>query len=265
MDREIAKITAKLNEEKNRRKKAIGERIRVERKKHKLSLKQLSERLTDYGQSISLSQLSRIEIGEVAVDDDLRIVLSEALNIPEGELRGASKKEPLFITKRAVAEKHLQMVIEGTSVNDGSASPHKNLIDNKVYRYVPLTPEIGDLDDRPEEPMDESKMQKFLVQIEHADSDFMRKEGLAKHSGEEIMYVIKGQLYLWYKQPDSLDVHKKLLEEGDYLHFSSEIYHGFSAPKDQVAQALFIFSDVKIKPTPQLVVEQPKQAANSLK
>lgn len=262
MDSSLAEISESLKNERKRRRQVIGSRIRTLRKSLNLNLTQLSEQMGDRGLTLSASQLSRIENGDVPIDDDQRIVLCSVLNVPEAELRGEAELEPWFITRKDIAWRHLEEVTAGIRVNVSEGSAHEELIREKVYQYVPLEPSMdyaGEKDRAADELSMQPIMRKFLVQITAADLIEVDGQesikGLVSHSGEEIMFVLSGQLYFWFRQPSGGKIENRLLKEGDCVQFSSQIEHGFSATgKEGVAQALFVFSDIQL--TPRLVNEQ---------
>jgi transcriptional regulator with XRE-family HTH domain len=268
---EIAEITTKEIEE---RQKAVGKKIHTLRKDKKYSLTDLSALIRERGINISPSQISRIENGEVSIDDGQRIVFSKIFGVSEDDLRGLpnSGNKPWFNVRQTVWSKHLLEIKEGIRTNDGSKSPHKFLIDKGVYIYAVLDAEIEgvDVNDRMEGisaissqtfSLDLGRMQKYLVEISGTEIININGneaiEGLASHYGEEIMFVFTGQLNFWFQQPvANSKIERRILNPGDCLHYSSKLLHGFSAVNG-TAQALFVFSNVRTEmvPTTSLVEE----------
>jgi len=222
----------------------IGSKLRDERKKADFSLRDVAERLSNNSWTISASQISRIENGEVAADINQIINLAELYNIPLNSLF-EPKKEPFYIVRSEIAKTRIQEVIAGDLRFRRRNHSHNQMMDS-IYKHIPL----DDGDDFIESDNDKQGslkqiMRKYLFYVKHAD----RKEiKLDSHSGEEIIYVIKGQMNFWYGEEPSDDNDENLkmlpLFEGDVLHFSSYLPHAFSnSGKDEYAEALFVYSD----------------------
>src|ERR1019366_3801304 len=101
-------------------------------------------------------------------------------------------------------------------------------------------------------------MQKSVFIIEPIEDDDELVEGLDSHWGEEIIYVVKNSVWVWFADvPDKEQMRSKmskderivkiLLHEGDCLHYSSELLHGFKAYREP-ATALFVYSDAGAPP-----------------
>jgi mannose-6-phosphate isomerase-like protein (cupin superfamily) len=213
--------------------------------------------MTSLGQQMSSSQLSRIENGEVPIDDDQRHVLCGILQITEDALRGIAKKAPWYIVKKEVIEEYLRKLQNKEIFNPADDSPHKILIEKDIYQYAPCDESIvkSKSSDKEDVSLTNPMMRGYVIRIkpykvqrtnegiEIIDSD----NTLASHSGEEIFYVLKGQMYFWFRQPDSEKVEYRICDEGDCLHFSSQINHGFSAV-DEEAIVFVAYTDVQFAP-----------------
>ncbi|HEX8396272.1 MAG TPA: XRE family transcriptional regulator [Pyrinomonadaceae bacterium] len=256
----IKSTIEKLKAQKKRHRKATGGAIRLLRKDAGYSLNDLSVRMTEIGQPISPSQLSRIENGDAPVDEDQIISLCSVFGISDDEFREKAKQEPWFVTRRAVIEQHFKEIEKGIRINDGSESAHQELIEDGLYTYVPhIQSMVGADDSSGEVFIDSPLMREFSVRITDDINLVQDKDGewvfpedaLIGHPGEEIMYVKEGNLIFWFKQPHSSKVEKRNLSKGDCLHYCSEISHGFSAkPESGVAEALFVYSDIRLTPNP---------------
>jgi quercetin dioxygenase-like cupin family protein len=67
-------------------------------------------------------------------------------------------------------------------------------------------------------------------------------EALSSHEGEEIIYVLSGEVEFWCKTADSTEPVTRTLHPGDCLHFSSRVSHGFRAIGAKDAEALFVYA-----------------------
>ena len=127
-----------------------------------------------------------------------------------------------------------------------------------VYHYVSLEHSddyVLDGDDEPEAELDKPMMQKYLFEIGTADAEVVI-DGLDCHSGEEIIYLIKGELEFWFHQETGNEIDRRILKQGDCLQYPSSLQHGYRATgENKEAEALFVYCDVKTPPPP-IIEEQ---------
>src|SRR5205807_720570 len=84
-------------------------------------------------------------------------------------------------------------------------------------------------------------IQTYVFEVSWA-SDSVLIEGLAAHEGEEVLYVIEGELEAWFEPPNEEIQRLRTLKEGDVLQYPSYIPHAFrSANQKKSAKALFVF------------------------
>jgi transcriptional regulator with XRE-family HTH domain len=232
------------------RRKEIGERIRSLRKSRNYNLVDLSKALNNRGYSLSASQLSRIETGEAPANTDDLSEIVDLFKISWEELLGPRRK-PWFIVRKGTAKKRLEEVKKGERVIVRRDKSHEDLIEKKVYQYVLLEQSDDYVLEEDEEKgvrLDEPLMQKFLFEIGTADVDMVLK-GLDNHAGEEVIYVIKGEIEFWFDQEDIGKVDRRILKEGDCLQYPSSLRHGYRATgENKVAEALFVYCDVRTPP-----------------
>src|SRR6202035_967668 len=130
---------------------------------------------------------------------------------------------------------------------------HKKLIESGVYRYIPLEDDSGAevasglvLENERSGAM-HPLMRKNLLIVGKMDESQIRHnpELLYSHPGEEIIFVLEGELEFWYSQKRG-DPPQRLglpLGPGDCLHFSSEVLHAFRAPGRTPVRAFQVFCE----------------------
>jgi transcriptional regulator with XRE-family HTH domain len=230
----------------------IGERLRALRKRRGYNLVKLSEALGKRGYSLSASQLSRIETGEAPANTDDLSELVDLFQITWEKLLGPIGK-PWYVVRKSTAKKRLQEVRSGKRVIIRHDQAHEDLIKKGVYLYVPLEQSEdyvlkGDSEEGVK--LDDPLMQKYLFEIGTADEDEVI-DGLDNHTGEEIIYVIKGEVEFWFEQEYLGKIDRCVLKEGDCLHYRSSMPHGYRATgRNEVAEALFVYCDVRSTPPP---------------
>ena len=107
--------------------------------------------------------------------------------------------------------------------------------------------------------MDVSQMQKYFFQIEGANEEQVIA-GLDRHEGEEIIFVIEGELQFWFKQEESKSARHITLKKGDCLHYKSQLLHGYRATGTSSVEALFVYSNIEPVTTPEITDVPPKKS-----
>ena len=98
-------------------------------------------------------------------------------------------------------------------------------------------------------------MQKYLFEVGSCDEDVML-EGLWPHAGEEIVFVLKGELEFWTRQNPGADPKRVTLRQFDSLHYSSIIPHAYRATGgDKTALAYFVYTLVGSPPPDEITVK----------
>jgi transcriptional regulator with XRE-family HTH domain len=235
----------------------IGTKLRSLRLSRNLNLVALSERLKKKGYSLSASQLSRIETGAAPANTDDLSELLDFFTISWEEFLD-TKKMPWFIVRKSTARERINEVKNGKRKIIRHDDSHHKLIEKGIYKYVPLEQSddyVRDKDQDQKARLDEPMMQKYLFEIGNADVEIII-DGLDNHSGEEIIYVIKGELEFWFHQENEIQAERRILKEGDCLQYSSSLRHGYRATgENKEAEALFVYCDVKTPPPP-IIEEQ---------
>ena len=154
-----------------------------------------------------------------------------------------SADAPWFIVRDGTVRERLKEVIEGKREIQRTGTAHQKLIARGVYRYVPLvqSPDYVDERDQYGTMTPHVSVTRFLVS--RADLDWMNEpDALSSHEGEEIIYVLSGEVEFWCKTADSTEPVTRTLHPGDCLHFSSRVSHGFRAIGAKDAEALFVYA-----------------------
>lgn len=226
----------------------IGRTLKEARERRGYKLRDVEQRLTDLGCRMSASHLSRIEnaVAEVGVRELER--LCQVLEVPTDAI-WTPGKIPWHTVRGNTSEKVLQEVIRGEREITKYEPTHQLLIKKGVYRYVPLDRSLSD----PGELEGTLKpiMQGYLFDAGRISRRDMELPGaLGQHEGEELIFVLEGELEFWFKQTLDEPTRTLRLEEGDCLHFSSQLLHGFSATGEQAnTRALFIYAQPPVTET----------------
>jgi len=190
----------------------------------------------------SPAHISRIENGHATPSILEAHLLNEVLRRPLGRLF-PSADAPWFIVRDGTVRERLKEVIDGKREIQRTGTAHQKLIARGVYRYVPLvqSPDYVDERDQYGTMTPYVSVNRFLVS--RADLDWMNEpEALSSHEGEEIIYVLSGEIEFWCKTADSNEPVTRTLHPGDCLHFSSRASHGFRAIGAKDAEALFVYA-----------------------
>jgi transcriptional regulator with XRE-family HTH domain len=234
---------------------AIGGELKKFREAKGLTLDKLSELTGEKNPArrrMTGGQISRIENGLIAPDLPELVLLCLALEQDLRELLQPAPK-PWFVVRKTKSEEWLREILDIPPKRKikRETRRHEKLIENEVYRYVPLEDDQGTQESpglvSPKERigMVNPLMRKNLLIVGRLDEREI-KESLDSHPGEEIVFVLEGELEFWFSQrredhPQSLD---PPLGPGDCLHFSSELFHGFRASGKKTVRALQVFCEV---------------------
>ena len=227
----------------------IGARIASARRSAGKTLRQTAEITAAYdpeGKGVLPAQISRIENGAVC---DLRelCLLAQAFNVQTESL--LAPKTPWFVIRRAASEQLLAEVTAGSKIVERHDGAHQEMITSRVYRYAPL---IGSSDlveeDGGEGEWSPHLMRKYLVQIGRCDERGMVPDS---HTGEEIVWVLEGEIEFWAQQPDRTEPERRVtLHPGDCVHYASTLRHGYRATgSSEYARVLLIFTPTLTVPT----------------
>ncbi len=221
----------------------FGERLAGARRRAGMTLRQLSEVTTAKDQDrrgVLPAQISRIENNTADCSIRELRLLAKAMNMTPTAL--LESDEPWFVVRRGAAHTRLEEVVRGARQVQRTDDSHKQMIDAGTYKYTVLSDEVGLV--APEERAEGTfphLMQKYLFQVGRCDEEAVE---LDAHPGEEIVWVVKGEVEFRVQQPGSNERPKKIvLKEGDCLQYSSSVKHGYRATgESDYAIALFVFS-----------------------
>lgn len=235
----------------------IGDVVTRFREDSRLSQRQLSEITREIeresnsdANGIPTAQLSRIERGAAVPDLREIILLGRALrHSPEDFLPGG--RTPWYAIRFEKAIEWLGEVKALKRHVRRHSDSHKKMMggdgDEPVYLYVPLVNQDGLV--KPDERSGElpQLMQKYLFEVTGCDLEVV-KGGLDHHEGEEIVWVIEGELEFW-TQENNEPPRFITLTKNDSLHYSSRLRHGYRAGgKDKRALALFVYTNIQSPP-----------------
>jgi transcriptional regulator with XRE-family HTH domain len=238
----------------------IGRMFREVRLQKELTLEGVAElvKLQTHGYIITPSQISRIESGRRDPGFFNTKVIASALGISANELAGDRPAYFYYLFSPEQMQKLLKDHLDGkikTSRHDGR---HPGPIRDKVYRPIPLEPDKAS---RGNGAILENSMSINLLRVEPASLEYMMgDEALDSHDGEEVIYVIEGELEFFFIQRPHLDLseapdlRREIVSAGGCIHYSASGRHGFRAIGDGPALALYVASKPRA-----YVVEVPKK------
>lgn len=223
----------------------VGSTLREARTQKGWSLERLAaatKELDPEGQGVQKAQIDRIERGVVSPDFREVVLLCKALQKGIDKLLEAEPKtHPWFKVRWANAEKMLTEVINGTRTMSRVRGQHRYMISRGIYRYVPLASNDDYTEPEERDGTMLPQMRKYLFSVAYA-TDQQMMAGLYDHGGEEIVFVIEGELELWLQRPDADEIRKLTLEPRDCVQYRSEILHSYRARnKNGRTLALFIY------------------------
>lgn len=234
--------------------KALGERLRLAREEKEYTLAKLSEVLKQRDpRNIGLSpaQISRFENGETSPNFAEAKLLSNALGIGISYIYGQDPN-PFFVIRWDTIQTRLKEVIEGKRTIERRDKHFQYPIRHKIYQYIPLVKKDGYVDIGEFQGELDYFMRATLFRIEGA-NEYEMKSTVESHSGQEIIFIIEGEVDFWYEQANDHNnrdhIKRITLKEKDFLQFSSRLKHGFSrAGKNEYALALFVFAEPRVTP-----------------
>lgn len=226
----------------------IGRVFRETRLQQGLTLDALAEKvkLETHGYIITGSQISRIESGRRDPGFFNTKVIASALRIP---LRELSSDLPAYGYYLFTPERMRQLLAEHladklpTSRHDGK---HQLMIGEGLYRPIPLEPRLAS---KWNEVFLENSMSINLLRVEEATFDqMMRPDALDSHDGEEVIFVVEGEVEFFFVQTPRfdprapLDLKREPVSAGGCLHYTASALHGFRAIGGAPALALYVAS-----------------------
>jgi mannose-6-phosphate isomerase-like protein (cupin superfamily) len=216
------------------------------------------------GYRISPAHVSRIENGEAAPNVIDLYWLNEVLDRPFGAFL-AGAEAPWFIVRGPVADQRLDEVVAGTRTIVRLGPEHRLLTEKGVYKYVPLAQSSEDVTPADQfGTMQHPRIRAYLFRVGQADTSLMQEpEALSAHRGEELIYVLSGEIEFWSKHDSHPDVARRQLTPGDCLHFDSQAPHGFRAIGTTPARALFVYADPVVDPETREKLEVTQSTAQS--
>lgn len=237
----------------------VGEILAQYRQERQLTLRDLSDRtreLDPEGKGVPHTQIHRIEKDAIVPDLRELNLLCSALKV---ELTNVIKPEPRpwFLVRRSLVDKLLKEVEDGKRVFHRIRGAHQYMIEEVgAYRYVPLDDSQEYVQQCERAGNLHPVMRKFLFEVSYAEEETVER-GLDSHEGEEIVYVLTGELEFFIEQQGDRGPTKLMLREGDCLQYSSDLRHGYrSKTKGSMARALFVYVEPKSPTGPQFVPDQ---------
>ncbi|MEO6325949.1 MAG: XRE family transcriptional regulator [Thermoanaerobaculia bacterium] len=240
----------------------IGSRIRDFRGRRGLNMVTLAATTKALAphQAVSAAQISRIENGALPHMVDL-LLLCAALGVAVADVFPI--EAPWYLIREKKAKIALKDSIEGQTIVRRRGDEHQTLTDAGVYRYVALDQSLSEQDEA--HGWFHPVMHKYLFSVDHA-TEAQMVEGMFFHDGQEIIYVLKGELEAWLQQltpeetrdvvanPDrppeySTPIHRVSLKEGDSLQFNSNARHAFRSIGPDRAEALFVYTESRVVPS----------------
>ncbi|KMM85619.1 Helix-turn-helix domain-containing protein [Pseudomonas taetrolens] len=176
----------------------VGARLRVIRKKQKLTLKQLSER-----SGVALSTLSKMELAQVSVSYEKLAAAAHALRVDIAQLFSPSTENTGAVQPTAVS----------SAIDNAAGYSTGN------YEYHPMA---GDFPGRNMTPMYARIFARELSQFE----DYIR------HPGQEFAVVLSGRVRIQFETGESLSIGCR-----ETAYFNSAIGHIYLAESKDGADA----------------------------
>lgn len=202
----LVRRMARLNEQRVSiaSREVVGARLRSLRRQNGLTLKELSEAC-----GVPLSTLSKIELGQAALNYDKLMALSLALNVEMSMLLRASDESPglagaVFTTATSDHEQY------GTETYQ-----HKFLFSETAGKV--MTPMLVTIYSR--------RVDEFR--------DFVR------HPGQEFVYVLSGSIAIVFENDKTIE-----LAETEAAYFDSSVGHVYLATSAQPAHVLAVCTDL---------------------
>ncbi|VVE60572.1 XRE family transcriptional regulator [Pandoraea captiosa] len=181
----------------------LGQRLRTARKRLGWTLTQLAEKC-----DVSITTISRAERGQLALGYENLTALGRALGIDLGSLLSHHTEDAQPTTGPVV-----------TRAGEGAA--YRGL----SFTYEFLAPNTAG---KPFEP---------VLGTVHA-REFGGPQDYARHDGHEFVYVLTGEIDVYFETGD-----KVTLRKGDSLYFDSRIGHAYVTVSKQLAKVVGAITD----------------------
>lgn len=177
----------------------LAKRVKALRTQKQLTLRELSEK-----SGASYSNLSKVETGKLSPTYDTIVRLAAGFDISVTELLSFDGT-PNSQKRRSITRK-----------GDGT------LHETKHYSYEMLCAEVAD-----------KKLVPFMATIHN--QDITQFGPLTTHSGEEVLYVLSGQVEVHTEDREPV-----LLEAGDCMFFDSSLGHGCISKGEEDAKVFWV-------------------------
>lgn len=232
----------------------VGERLKKARLAKRLTPTELAHKIsvTNPKYSLPVARINSIETNDVVANLQELAFLCETLEIDIQDV--IAPRYPWVLLRASAIEGVLRTVLDGNRRFLRIGGAHQFMIDtHPVYYYVPLDQE--NIPDAKSEGHLQPSMRKFLFEVKHVSEEIVL-EGLDSHGGEEIVFLLEGELEFFFRQPGKTEPTRLELKQGDCLQYSSLLPHGYRCPRNnKVARALFVYVEPKAPTTPQFADE----------
>jgi transcriptional regulator with XRE-family HTH domain len=229
------------------RQRNIGRALKEAREGLGYNLRELERKLKEARHPMSASHLSRIENAAVDVGVGELEALCRVLGVPTDSI-WSPEKEPWYVVRRSAAEKMLSEIQSGALMITKFEPAHRQLIEEHVYSYATLEDSLSNEREGTLKPV----MRGYLFDVSRASKSQIETPGaLGQHIGEELIFVLEGELDFWCRQTQDGPLGPPLrLVPFDCLHFSSRLLHAFSAAGTaERARALFVYAQTPVPET----------------
>lgn len=182
----------------------VGARLRANRKRQRLTLKQLSER-----SGVALSTLSKMELGQISVSYEKLAAAARALRIDMS----------ILFTPDAPTDTAAQPTVVGTSLIEAPG------YGTGGYEYHLLA---GEFPGRNMTPL----YAKIMAR------DFSEFDDYVRHPGQEFTFVLSGRVRIHFENGEQIS-----LKERETAYFNSEIGHIYLTEGDDDAEVIAVMSE----------------------
>ncbi len=230
---------------------AIAEKLRAARDRDKAPMSKILQGLEKLGWKTSLSQLSRIERGEVDLGYGQLKKVAEVYGIPLVDLLEWNT-EPLMIIRNTRGNAKLQEIVKSSEWPKREHDLHRGPVRAGKYRYVELEYDLADQEEFPGKvertgSFDLALFRPMLVSVGHTTQAVVKSwldEPTATHPAQEFMYILSGEIEFWYKPRQDGPPLDFTLHQGDCVYFSSVGGHALRSTGDGQAHLLVISANV---------------------
>ena len=194
----------------------VGRRIRAERQRRGLKLREVAEKL-----GWSAAKLSNIENDKLAIDLAQLRQMAEALEAPLGSFFPRSRIEHFLITRGAALHVDAPVARQLIGRDDGPPTHH-----NPVWPLAELF--VG------------KHIEPVLARIQPLRDDDLH---YIAHDHEEFMFVLHGEVETFLKTNDGLV--REQLQAGDCLYFRSNLPHCHRSTSDRPAETINVMYSMR--------------------